>query len=385
MPSTVKTRIQEPSRNLIEKDRVDSLLLQYAFSQSLYSQIAALICATVIMVGLYYSPVRQTLFVWYFLFLGIAFGRIILTYFFRLKAQYKEIRNYYSWKKLFVTGVFLGGFFWGLMGIILFPYVNHSQQTLCILALAGVTAGALPALAPIRKTIIGYYCLAILPYIVAIIFLNNFIYTLFGIMLLAYFFYIIFSALRMNILLKNTIRLQIENDKLILGLEYCATHDDLTGLYNRLSFFISLSHAISRAERSKESLCLFYIDLDNFKEINDRYGHDIGDRLLKAAAKRLKKTIRSSDFIARLGGDEYIILIENVTRETAILVAQKICHSFQKPFIIRNLNISATASIGISFYPEDGCEPSKLIHAADQAMYYTKHHGKNAFNLCSTI
>jgi GGDEF domain-containing protein len=66
-------------------------------------------------------------------------------------------------------------------------------------------------------------------------------------------------------------------------------------------------------------------------------------------------------------------------------VAQKICHSFQKPFIIRNLNISATASIGISFYPEDGCEPSKLIHAADQAMYYTKHHGKNAFNLCSTI
>ncbi len=159
--------------------------------------------------------------------------------------------------------------------------------------------------------------------------------------------------------------------------EYLATHDALTGLINRALFHDRLRHALANARRSKSRVAVMFIDLDNFKNINDTLGHDTGDELLRLASDRLRDIVRDVDTVARLGGDEFTLLMSDCDPDTADQVAHRIANDLAASFPIRGRSLFVSASIGIAFYPEDGGDALGLIKAADSAMYRAKELGRN--------
>jgi diguanylate cyclase (GGDEF)-like protein/PAS domain S-box-containing protein len=161
-----------------------------------------------------------------------------------------------------------------------------------------------------------------------------------------------------------------------------AYHDSLTGLPNRTLLHDRFTMALAQVQRHGKKMALMSLDLDNFKAINDTFGHSVGDRLLKKAAKRLIDIPRRSDTVARLGGDEFIFLTPEISgREDALKICQKVLNAFQKPFIIDRRKLYITASIGIAIYPWDGLDEETLMRNADVALYKAKSQGKNRYCL----
>ncbi|MBI5617129.1 MAG: EAL domain-containing protein [Gammaproteobacteria bacterium] len=155
-----------------------------------------------------------------------------------------------------------------------------------------------------------------------------------------------------------------------------AFNDPLTGLPNRVQFAEHLSRAIERAETTGQSLAVLFLDLDRFKFVNDTLGHEKGDRLLKAVARRIRYCVRSGDGVARLGGDEFTVLLDELDDATvAANAAQKVCRALASAFDIDGQEIFVSASIGISIYPNDGPDVSTLLRRADTAMYRAKRGG----------
>jgi diguanylate cyclase (GGDEF)-like protein/PAS domain S-box-containing protein len=161
---------------------------------------------------------------------------------------------------------------------------------------------------------------------------------------------------------------------------YLAYHDVLTGLPNRALFLDLLRQAISHAKRMDNALALLFLDLDNFKTVNDTFGHDLGDRLLLAVAERLSAAVRKSDTVARFGGDEFAILLPDLLASgVASTLAGKLTDTIARPFVIAVQKISIGISIGIAICPADGEEPDELMRKADQAMYLAKKRGGNNY------
>jgi diguanylate cyclase (GGDEF)-like protein len=165
-----------------------------------------------------------------------------------------------------------------------------------------------------------------------------------------------------------------------------AYHDPLTGLPNRMLFMDHLSHELSEARRNRSKLAVFFLDLDRFKNINDTLGHAVGDLLLKEVAGRVKACIRETDIVARIGGDEFNILLPDVIHtEAAAIIAKKILSTFQETFVINGHELRVTASIGISIYPDDGDNADILLKNADIAMYSAKEQGRNNYQFYSSV
>jgi diguanylate cyclase (GGDEF)-like protein/PAS domain S-box-containing protein len=163
-------------------------------------------------------------------------------------------------------------------------------------------------------------------------------------------------------------------------LKYLANHDNLTGLPNRRLFLDRLDQAIKRAKRLNNRMAIFYIDLDNFKLINDSLGHNFGDELLKSVARRLREMVRESDTVARLAGDEFTVIAENVRDNAEVTsIARKILSCFEEPFVAFDQEMEGTASVGIGVYPDDGDEMVALMENADMAMYKAKARGRNGY------
>jgi len=166
---------------------------------------------------------------------------------------------------------------------------------------------------------------------------------------------------------------------------YMATHDTLTGLANRALFSDHLALTLARTQRNRQRFPVMLLDLDNFKDVNDRLGHSVGDKLLKVAGDRLKSILRKVDTVARMGGDEFLLLLPETTKtEDVAVVAQRILAVFRKPFLLDNHEVNTTASIGIAIYPSDGKEADTLIKNADIAMYRVKRYGRNNYQYYTT-
>ncbi len=156
-------------------------------------------------------------------------------------------------------------------------------------------------------------------------------------------------------------------------LQHQATHDALTGLVNRALLHDRIEQAIRQAQRNNTTTALLLLDLDEFKKINDTFGHAIGDKLLCEAASRLKRIVRETDTVARLGGDEFVVLLADLGGyEKVKLIAEKILTSLNRPFDLAGHLVSLSSSIGISFYPQNGEDNDSLIRYADIAMYQAK-------------
>ena len=168
---------------------------------------------------------------------------------------------------------------------------------------------------------------------------------------------------------------QKKNEMMI---EHQAYHDALTGLPNRLLLVDRLEHALNHARREKMLLAVIFIDLDNFKKVNDSEGHEAGDDLLKQVVKRIQSRLRRQDTLARLGGDEFIILLEHVKDIDSIaILSQEILVLLATPFKINRRQFFISSSMGISIFPRDDAMPEALISKADMAMYHAKNTGKN--------
>lgn len=163
-------------------------------------------------------------------------------------------------------------------------------------------------------------------------------------------------------------------------LEFLANFDPLTGLPNRRLFFDRLGQSFLNAKRQEHLVGLLYLDLDRFKEVNDSFGHTIGDLLLKEVSERLAQSLRLSDSVARMGGDEFtVILTKIVEPEDAAIAARRIVDNLAKHFVLDGHTISIGVSIGIGIYPLDGEDPDTLLKKADTAMYRAKGEGSNLF------
>jgi diguanylate cyclase (GGDEF)-like protein/PAS domain S-box-containing protein len=172
-----------------------------------------------------------------------------------------------------------------------------------------------------------------------------------------------------------------EKKKMEETLSKHANFDSLTGLSNQRMFLDFLEQEIKKANRSHNNLALLFIDLDRFKEINDTLGHHVGDKLLVETAKRIVSSVRESDIVSRLGGDEFTVILPEVTELSRIEnVAHAIIQSLSKPFQFDSEKINISASIGIAIYPNDASEASDLLRNADQAMYLSKSEGKNCYH-----
>ena len=173
------------------------------------------------------------------------------------------------------------------------------------------------------------------------------------------------------------ITLQRESENRIRQLAYS---DELTGLASRAYFHKHLEDVIKASHRRSERFALLFIDLDGFKKVNDSLGHDAGDTLLKVIAKRLQDLVRDTDFVARLSGDEFCILVDNISDQYgAAYVAERCLEDMNVPVSLGRQNIRPRCSIGIAYYPDDGEDSRSLLKAADSAMYAAKHEGKHRY------
>ncbi len=167
-------------------------------------------------------------------------------------------------------------------------------------------------------------------------------------------------------------------------IEYQAYHDALTGLPNRLLFRDRLTIALAHAKRQKSPLAVMFLDLDRFKFVNDTLGHSLGDELLRVIATRLRSVLREGDTIARMGGDEFTVLLMDMTKaDDAATIAQKLLETVAEPVRIEGQELYVTTSIGIALYPTDGETAEALLQSADGAMYRAKESGRNSYQLCT--
>jgi diguanylate cyclase (GGDEF)-like protein len=184
--------------------------------------------------------------------------------------------------------------------------------------------------------------------------------------------------------LARAIRHALARQQLLVDLEHArsrevqrATHDDLTGLPNRILFFDRLGQAIERSRRSVTRFAVVFVDLNGFKDVNDTDGHAAGDEILRQVAARLTSGVRASDTVARLGGDEFTVLYEGIpSREAAQRLAQGIHEKFVQPMLIDGRPHSISISAGLALYPDDGGCPETLLQFADTAMYEEKRAAK---------
>ena len=171
-----------------------------------------------------------------------------------------------------------------------------------------------------------------------------------------------------------------EHKEVEARLKYMAGHDPLTGLPNRQLFDDRLEHALAHARRDGHGLAVLFLDLDGFKPINDEMGHHAGDQVLREVAARLERLVRTSDTVARMGGDEFVVLVDEITEEdgkkAAAKVAEKVLAQLPEPIIVNERTVLVGTSIGIALYPEHGTAPDALVSAADTAMYQAKQEGR---------
>ncbi len=156
-----------------------------------------------------------------------------------------------------------------------------------------------------------------------------------------------------------------------------ATKDSLTGLLNRFAFQREIKRVVSNSKRTNAKFALLFLDLDHFKEVNDTYGHDIGDKLLQEVTNRILPNIRIEDVFARIGGDEFVLILTNIKNDTLEELIEKAISLFREPWIVENIKLKVTTSIGVAIFPDHADNEIELMKKADIAMYKSKELGRN--------
>ncbi len=374
--------------------------------QALYKEIdpslTALLIGFLTYIEILFYKQTLLLHVWMFLYFLYYVARIVSHYLYLksklLSEKTKETR--FSAIQIAMWG-FFGGFVWIFFLLILFiqdypPEArllgvwNFSLFTaglllrftfsplvyLCYIIIIGIPLFFLFIAQGIPFIILGISLMVF--FVFSVVTINNYYSIVFNSFYLQYEYKRVLTRLKK---LNKELRMEIHRrHKAEAKLKLSATHDALTGLPNRLLLQDRVNQAILASERNHSHCAILFIDLDKFKVVNDDYGHEIGDKILKKVAKRLKKTIRAVDTIGRIGGDEFIVLISDLEKEENVtVIAQKIIKSFAEPYILGKLSFMCSASIGIAIFPKGGRKHMELIKNADSAMYEAKNRGGSCF------
>ncbi len=375
--------------------KVEIALVENIYAQANLGFIASIICSTMVMIFLCAAGTDETVvFSWYAVFILVAAARMILYKIF-IRRSHKDA-NIRLWRNLFTVGALLGGIMWGLTGTsLLLPEQSSLERTFVLIILAGITAGAVPLNSYILEAIILFLLAALLPLVVHFFSISHILYFLFSFTITVFTAYLVSLSFKMHRIIYDALFLRFENDSLLVELQLAkeqleitnkrlqkeATHDPLTQVANRHLFEVILQDVIKRSAHHHHSFALLYLDIDKFKEVNDTYGHHAGDQLLLVVIARIKNILRETDTVARMGGDEITIILENIPNLKRIAeIADRICQSIAKPIKIDDIETHVFASIGISLYPLDGTDSKKLIAVADRAMYFVKENGGNSYH-----
>ncbi|MDR3492772.1 MAG: GGDEF domain-containing protein [Gammaproteobacteria bacterium] len=377
--------------------KVKNSLLDHSYHQTVTGVIASFIIAGLAFINLLHTNLALSACYWYVFYIFAGIIRLI-AYIHYTKKTRIEINYKHSNINLFcfMSSYILTGLAWGFLAVYFFP-LGGMTDVITIMLLAGTTAGSIPLLSGTKYLA---YCYVIL--ILGPLALNGLMhankYYLFGVSIITYTIFLCLLIHKNHNFLYKAIMLKYENIDLLknltdaknqlevinLKLEQSATHDPLTNVGNRNLFVEMFDKSINYAKSNNKIMALLYMDLDKFKEVNDTYGHHIGDALLLAVITRLHDIFRKSDYIFRLGGDEFAVIIDDVSSTDYIIqIAKRTCDALKDTFILDGFEIKIGISIGISRFPTDAQTANDLISIADKNMYFAKNEGGNNFKLNS--
>jgi len=371
--------------------------------------IAESIAAICVVMQLWGAANHTSLLMW--LSLSIVFSglfRHILTFYYHYYSRQGTTLHIDRWQNLFNAGALLAAIIWGSSGYFFITISDESYRLIILIVLVAV-AGAYNA---VYLGVKSLYIMGVLPILICLFIIliiqNTFIFNLSAVAVLMMIWLTMKLSFGVNSSLSHSLWLQYKNKELAKNLieeniklddanhnleieikarfltektlEHLATHDPLTGLPNRTVFYKRFEQSLSRSDRHHHYAALLILDLDHFKEVNDTFGHVVGDKLLIEVSKRLLHNIRKIDAIARLGGDEFCILMDDIEQIASIeAFAKNLRDYFREPFDILGHTIHITVSIGIALYPDNGSEIVSLFKNADIALYQVKNAGRNNY------
>jgi diguanylate cyclase (GGDEF)-like protein len=331
--------------------------------------------ALVLVVAVWSSPQRQ---------LAIAWAATIL-----MTVIYHTYRNYCASrpkssvpsaraiKRAVRNALVLGGL-WSALPLMFFANASVGGQTIIACLCAGMMGGGAFAFASIPAAAIAFTGPIAVSSAIAIGRHGDTAYIMLALLLVSYIIVLMKGIFVYAAQITNRVTAQVQA-------ESRARRDELTELPNRLAFFESLECAFARLARMCEHFAVLYLDLNDFKGINDKFGHSVGDKLLVQVGGRLKACVREIDSVARLGGDEFALIVANSTSvDVAVSLADRIIRSFDAPFKIEGIEVSASACIGIAIAPTDGKDSESLLKHADEALYTAKRGQGGAIRLYDT-
>ncbi len=303
----------------------------------------------------------------------------------RFQASPRSPEEARYWSHQAVLGAFLSGLQWAVAGVFLFAPDSMPHQLFLTFVIAGMAAGAITSLSAYFPAISIFLLVSIFPLSWSFFRLDTGMGDLMAGMLIFFMVLIIRAAHRLNTIITDAITMQHEKGIAEATMRRQALFDELTQLPNRRMLFTHLDQEISRSRRHGYFGAILFLDLDNFKNVNDSLGHALGDKLLTQVAARITLRLRKEDIAARLGGDEFVILLSEIGRQSSTAlthvqrVASEIQGLFKEPFQVNGHTLHITASIGIVLFPLDESSPGDLLQRADVAMYRAKEEGRDRF------
>ena len=383
--------------NITDQSYIHAEQMSLINKESNVSLLGALLTAAFYTYILYGKVSSEILLSWFALISVVYIVRwLIAKYFYRLDVTTEGNSNSYTWEKLYLTGTLATGLMWGVGSYYLFPENNVLLAAVIVLTIGGLVAASSVAYAPSKYLGLAFSIPALLPLSIYFFSHDGKEYFYMGMLILIYILVTFTSNRLMHKANLKGIMLGIKNDVLIDDLttkmqkiesmtgemSYQASHDMLTGLINRREFEARLEKAITAVKYNKRNHVLCYMDLDEFKIVNDTCGHVAGDALLQNLAKHLEGEIRSTDTIARLGGDEFGLLLPLCNISKAREITNKLretIKSFQ--FIWDNRSFEVGVSIGLVEINECMATLTDVLKAADSACYVAKELGKNRIHV----
>ena len=300
-----------------------------------------------------------------------------------------EPSSVFSRLKQFRLGVLLSGLLWGLVGLLMFTQIEFQHKMLAIYCLAGLSAGAAVSYSIDRYSAYIFISCVLIPALVGMYLSGNEIFIAMGVSGTLYIGFMVASINSMHNRLTERIQLSIEAVDREAAIKKLAFYDELTDLPNRRLLIDRLSHALTISARTGKRGAILFLDVDDFKKLNDTLGHAMGDLLLKQLSERLLSCVRQSDSVARLGGDEFVVMLENLNEDHHVALTQvefvckQIISSLNLPYQLNKEEYQCSSSIGVALFGEHGTTFEELLKNADTAMYEAKKAGRNLLQIFS--
>ncbi|MGD9366870.1 MAG: EAL domain-containing protein [Desulfobacteraceae bacterium] len=342
---------------------------------------AILIGGAILAIGLWTVVDQIKIAIWYAMVLAVTLSRFGLYYAFRCKTH-GPVRSS-RWLNLFLTGTLCSGITWGSTAYFFFPAHDPSNQFFVAFIVGGMSVGAAITLAASFRAHMLFMVPAMGPLIMRFLLMDASLNLAMGVMVALFLGMTCFAGWRSNKLTKIALTRQYERERAEAIIEFQAVHDSLTGLPNRCLLIDRIDQEISRCRRHNYMAAVLFIDIDRFKSINDSLGHDVGNVLLCKVTERLKRNMRREDTAARIGGDEFALVLSELDKNEALAasrtqrLAEKIANILSLPYEVEGYILHTTSSIGIAMFPNDSADASEILKQSDIAMDRAKQLGRN--------